>query len=154
MTKLYLDSCIYISLLGDASYAEHIRILSKEIKRGSISLIASSLVALEVHAGKLSKEKRHDWNTFLRSKQIQIISPDLDLCFKAAYLGHKYNKNKSVGLKGINNIDAAHLQTAIEQGADEFHTVDEGILSIDINSIYKDSKIRIIRPEWHKNQPN
>ena len=152
MKKIYLDSCIYISILNSRSDKRYVSILTEELEQGSALLIASTLVALEVHTEKLGRKGKQKWKEFLKEKTTKLIPPGFYTCSQAANLIHDYGEykiDKSIA-KGISAIDALHLQTAIEQGVDEFHTLDQAILNININAINVDSGIKIIPPnEYH-----
>lgn len=146
MSKIYLDACIYIAILAGKAAEEYTQALRNKIDNGKLSLIASSVITLEVWEHKLSLKQREIFRGFLSNDYVEIINPDTNICTRAARILDNKQKINKTKKKGIGQIDAIHIQTAIDYKADEFHTDDEGILNRNIASLYG-INLKIVRPD-------
>jgi predicted nucleic acid-binding protein len=129
MTRLYWDSCVFISRIQrDPERIAVLECLTDEAQRGTFEIVTSALALAEVrYINKAIDEKTRlahiqAIEAFFDHEYIHIVQVTAEIARAAARLGHQH---------GMKVLDSIHVATALARRADVLHTYDHRWLSRD-----------------------
>jgi predicted nucleic acid-binding protein len=138
LVKVYLDTCTLNRPLDDkvqlrvALEAEAVLGVLTRFEEGSLSLVASEVLALEVR--RTSQPERRVFVEAIIEGATEFIS--LDDAVR--------QRGKELEKRGFRAFDALHLASAESSGADFFCTCDDGVLKK--AGKQKDLRVRVVSP--------
>lgn len=155
--RIYLDTCVYLALFEDdrTLSEKYDDILGGAIDNQEVTLITSSILNEEIIESKTLEEHFEIISSMIDNSRSHRVDEGRMALIEAHKLVERSKQANKISMQArekqqptiLKYEDARHLQCAIYAEADEFHTIDEGIIKINHKFVTQNNKIRIIRPE-------
>lgn len=134
VSRIYWDSCIFITLLNPESEIARgvwteaevsgIRHMIRQLEADKLVIAASLISHSEVLAAKLKDSTIDDFNQLMRGPTIRWLGIDLKVSKIAHEIRNFYVEHPIDRQFTLSNSDAIHLATAIRNNYEVFYTFD------------------------------
>ena len=122
--NVYLDSGIYIHWSSGHDEPEIVSGIAELITAcdtGRITVVASTVVLIEVLDFYLNEENKEQFRGFLNRDNVGVVSVDRRIAEMAHEIRNYY---KAIQSPTVSTPDAIHLATAIAYNCEQFYTLD------------------------------